>query len=154
MSNSFYRGRSADGRFELEVPYRGAELIDRPMYNKSSAFTLVERKAFGLEGLLPDRVSTIELQARRVYGNIVRKTEPIERYIGLAALQDRNEHLFYRVLLDNLEEFLPVVYTPTVGQAAREFSHIFRRARGVWITPGHRAGSRRSWPIIPSRVFA
>ncbi len=142
MSNSFYRGRSADGRFELEVPYRGAELIEQPMYNKSSAFTLEERRTFGLEGLLPDQVSTIELQARRVYGNIVRKIEPIEQYIGLAALQDRNEHLFYRVLLDNLEEFLPIVYTPTVGQAAREFSHIFRRARGVWITPGHRGRVR------------
>ncbi len=138
MSSSFYRGRSADGRFELEVPYRGAELIDQPMYNKSTAFTVEERKTFALDGLLPDRVSTMGLQARRVYGNIVRKSEPIERYIGLAALQDRNEHLFYRVLLDNLEEFLPIVYTPTVGQAALEFSHIFRRARGTWITPEHR----------------
>lgn len=138
MSSAFYRGRNADGRFELEVPYRGAELIDQPMYNKSTAFTLEERGTFGLDGLLPDQVSTMELQARRIHANIVRKTEPIEQYIGLAALQDRNEHLFYRVLLDNLEEFLPIVYTPTVGQASREFSHIFRRARGTWITPEHR----------------
>ncbi|MCP4202787.1 MAG: NAD-dependent malic enzyme [bacterium] len=138
MSSRFYRGRAPDGRLELEVPYRGVELIEQPMYNKSSAFTVEERRTFGLDGLLPDQVSTMELQARRVYDNIVRKSEPIERYIGLAALQDRNEHLFYRVLLDNLEEFLPIVYTPTVGQASREFSHIFRRARGTWITPEHR----------------
>lgn len=142
MSKSFYRGRAADGRLELEVPYRGVELIDQPMYNKSTAFTHEERKAFGLDGLLPEQVSTMELQARRVYANIVRKSEPIERYIGLGALQDRNEHLFYRVLLDNLEEFLPIVYTPTVGQASREFSHIFRRARGTWITPAHRGRVR------------
>src|SRR5206468_2518449 len=79
-------------------------------------------------------VSTLEQQARRAYGNIVRKSDPLERYIGLAALQDRNETLFYRLLVDHLEEFLPIVYTPTVGRAGQEFSHIFRRARGLWIT--------------------
>ncbi len=143
MAHSFYRGRDAQGRWELEVPFRGAELIDQPMYNKSSAFTAEERQLYGLSGLLPSAISTIGLQARRVYGNIVRKSEPLERYIGLAALQDRNEHLFYRVLLDHLEEFLPIVYTPTVGQASKEFSHIFRRARGVWITPKQRGRIRQ-----------
>ena len=143
MPRNFYRGRAADGRLAFEVPYRGAELIDQPMYKKSTAFTREERRTFALEGLLPDQVSTMELQARRVTANIVRKKEAIERYIGLAALQDRNEHLFYRVLLDNLEKFLPIVYTPTVGQASREFSHIFRRARGTWITPEHRGRIRQ-----------
>jgi malic enzyme len=105
------------------------------MYNKSTAFTAEEREAFGLSGLLPAAVSTMEQQAQRAYGNIARKTDALERYIGLAALQDRNEHLFYRVLLDHLEELVPIVYTPTVGRACQEFSRIFRRARGLWITP-------------------
>jgi len=105
------------------------------MFNKGSAFTREERSALGLEGLLPWACNTIEQQARRVYENLVRKTDPLERYIGLAALQDRNEHLFHHVLRDHLEELLPVVYTPTVGRACQDFSHIFRRARGLWITP-------------------
>ena len=127
-----------DGVPRLKVPYRGPQLLSQPMYNKSTAFTREERRAFGLEGLLPDAVSTLEQQSRRSYGNIVRKSEPLERYIGLAALQDRNETLFYRLLVDHLEEFLPIVYTPTVGRACQEFSHIFRRARGLWITPDDR----------------
>jgi malic enzyme len=88
--------------------------------------------------LLPSAVSTMEQQRDRVYENLARKTDPLERYIGLASLQDRNEHLFYHVLGEHLEEFLPIVYTPTVGRACQEFSHIFRRARGLWITPEHR----------------
>ena len=127
-----------DGMPRLKVPYRGPQLLSHPMYNKSTAFTREERHAFSLEGLLPDAVSTLEQQVRRAYGNIARKPDPLERYIGLAALQDRNETLFYRVLVEHLEEFLPIVYTPTVGRACQEFSHIFRRARGLWITPDDR----------------
>ncbi len=134
----FRLGKTADGRPCLEVPYRGFDLLLHPMYNKSSAFTSEERVAFGLEGLLPKVVSTMTLQAERAYGHIARKTDPLEQYIGLAALQDRNEHLFFRVLLDHLDELLPIVYTPTVGQASKRFSHIFRRGRGIWITPIHR----------------
>jgi malic enzyme len=126
-----------DGRGRVEVPLRGEALLHHPLFNKGTAFTRAERAQFGLEGLLPDAVSTMEQQARRVYANIMRKTDPLERYIGLAALQDRNEHLFYRVLSDHLEELLPIVYSPTVGQACREFSRIFRRARGLWLTPAH-----------------
>jgi len=135
---AYRRKRGADGRERAEVRLRGPQLLNHPMYNRSTSFTREERRELGLEGLLPDVVSTMEQQARRAYGNIVRKTEPLERYIGLAALQDRNEHLFYKVLGDHLEEFLPVVYTPTVGQACQQYSRIFRRARGLWITPEHK----------------
>ena len=135
---AFRRKRGADGRERIEVRLRGPQLLNHPMYNRSTAFTREERRQLGLEGLLPDVVSTMEQQARRAYGNIVRKSDPLERYIGMAALQDRNEHLFYRVLADHLEEFLPVVYTPTVGLACQQYSRIFRRARGLWITPEHK----------------
>jgi malic enzyme len=127
-----------DGRAHVVVPCRGPQLLSHSMYNKSTAFTREEREAFGLTGLLPDVVSTLQQQAARAYANIARKQDPLERYIGLGALQDRNEHLFYRVLVDHLEEFLPIVYTPTVGRACQMYSHIFRRARGLWITPRHR----------------
>ena len=130
--------RGEDGRAIVRVPYREHALLNHPMFNKSTAFTREERLRFGLDGLLPSAVSTMEQQAARAYGNIARKTDPLERFIGLAALQDRNEILFYRVLADHLEEFLPIVYTPTVGRACQEFSRIFRRARGLWITPAQR----------------
>jgi malic enzyme len=121
-----------------EVRHRGAELLRQPMLNKGTAFTAAERKQFGLQGLLPHAVSTMAEQAERAYRNIARKPGLLERYIGMVALQDRNEHLYYRVLADHLEDLLPVVYTPTVGEACAEFSHIFRRGRGLWITPGDR----------------
>jgi malate dehydrogenase (oxaloacetate-decarboxylating) len=135
---TFALRRDSTGRLSLEVPYRGTRLLRHPMYTKGTAFSQDERRAFGLDGLLPGAVSTMDQQVRRVYANITRKGDPLEKYIGLAALQDRNEHLFYRILSDHIEEFLPIVYTPTVGRACQEFSHIFRRARGLWITPGHR----------------
>ena len=135
---AYRRKKGADGRERVEVRLRGPQLLNHPMYNRATAFTRDERRELGLEGLLPDVVSSTEQQARRAYGNIVRKSEPLERYIGLAALQDRNEHLFYRVLGEHLEEFLPIVYTPTVGLACQQYSRIFRRARGLWITPEHK----------------
>jgi malic enzyme len=143
--------RDGLGRVRMEVPYRGAALLRHPLYSKGSAFSEEERVAFGLEGLLPQHVSTMEQQSHRVYENIGRKTDELEKYIGLAALQDRNEHLFYRVLLDHVEEFLPIVYTPVVGRACQDFSHIFRRARGLWITPGHRG---RIYDVLGSAPYA
>ena len=126
-----------DGRRVLRIPWRGARLLGHPMYNRGTAFSLDERELLGLTGLLPPTVTTLERQARRAYENIARKTDPLEKYIGLEAIQDRNEVLFYRVLLDHIDELLPIIYTPTVGLACREYSRIFRRARGVWISPRH-----------------
>jgi malic enzyme len=128
----------SDGGIRVRLPHRGTRLLAHAMYNKSTAFTREERAAFGLEGLLPPVVSTLAQQARRAYRQIAVKGEPLERYVGLAAIQDRNEVLFHRVLVDHLEEFLPIVYTPTVGEACRRYSEIFRRARGIWVTPAHR----------------
>ncbi len=122
----------------VRVRCRGGDVLSNPRLNKGSAFTPEERAALGLEGLLPPQVCTIEQQVQRAYQNIVRKSDPLEQYLGLVSLQDRNETLFYRLLFDHLEQFLPIAYTPTVGLACQRFSHIYRRQRGLWITPEHR----------------
>src|SRR5205085_10388392 len=97
-----YLMRKEYGQLHLGVPLRGARLLTHPLFNKGTAFSRSERAGFALEGLLPDAVSTMEQQARRAHANIVRKDDALERYIGLAALQDRNEHLFHRVLAAHL----------------------------------------------------
>jgi len=114
---------------------RGSHLLDSGRHNKSTAFTLDEREALGLRGLLPYNVSGQGTHQKRALGNLRRKAYDIEKYIFLSALQDRNEKLFYRLVMDNIEEIMPLIYTPTVGQACKEFAHIYRRSQGFYITP-------------------
>jgi malate dehydrogenase (oxaloacetate-decarboxylating)(NADP+) len=112
----------------------GVAVLRDPAFNKSTAFTEAERDALGIRGLLPPQVTTIEEQLVRVLGNIRRKPTNLDKYIFLAGLQDRNMTLFFRVILENIEELMPIVYTPTVGQACLEYSNILRRPHGVFIT--------------------
>jgi malic enzyme len=128
--------RTKDG-YQLNVPISGVELLRHPLYNKGTAFTQAERKRFKLEGLLPSRNNDIDTQVERTFNTIMFNEDPVGRHIGFAALHDRNEHLFYRILSMHLEELMPIVYTPTVGKASQYFSRLFRRARGIWITPEH-----------------
>jgi malic enzyme len=129
--------KTGDGGYQLRVPKKASSLLRYPLYNKGTGFTAAERKRFGLEGLLPAQINDIDTQARRVYHSIMFNKDPVGRHIDLAALQDRNEHLYYKVLQLHLEELMPIVYTPTVGKASEYFSRVFRRARGIWITPDH-----------------
>ena len=118
----------------LADPPRGIDLLDNPLLNKGTAFSDAERTRFGLHGLLPPQVETLDEQAGRAYGAYKRKDDDLERHIYLRALQDTNEVLFYRLLLDHIAEMTPMVYTPVVAQACEQFSHIYRRPRGLFIS--------------------
>jgi len=123
--------------------------------NKSTAFTVEEREKWGLRGLLPAHVSTMEEQKERVLETIRRKAFGIDRYIAFQALQNRNERLYYRTLIDHIDELMPIVYTPTVGQACREYAHIFGQPRGFYVTPDDRSEVRTNldnWPEKEVRV--
>ncbi|MGI9223029.1 MAG: oxaloacetate-decarboxylating malate dehydrogenase, partial [Woeseiaceae bacterium] len=115
----------------------GTDLLRSPIYNKGIAFSDEERRRFGIEGMLPPQHNDIETQADRTYHTICFNPDPVGRNIDLGLLQNRNEVLFYKILSTHLEELMPVVYTPTVGAASHFYSHVFRRARGVFITPDH-----------------
>jgi malate dehydrogenase (oxaloacetate-decarboxylating)(NADP+) len=134
----------------------GIDLLHNPALNKGTAFTEEERDALGLRGLLPPHVHTQEEQVLRVMENFQRKPNNLERYIHLIALQDRNETLFYRVVLDHIEEMMPIIYTPTVGQGCQEYGHIFRRPRGLYIAAndkGRVAEVLRNWPCSDVRII-
>lgn len=118
----------------IETALSGQQLLADPFLNKGSAFPEDERRAFGLTGLLPPHVSTMEEQLRRTYENYQTKDSALEKFIFLAALQDRNETLYYRLVQTHITEMVPIIYTPTVGEACQRYSHIFRRARGLYLS--------------------
>ena len=113
---------------------RGMDLLDSPLLNKATAFSEAERNEFGLHGLLPPQIETLDEQVARAYEAFEKKDTDLERHIYLRALQDTNEVLFYRLLLDHIAEMMPLVYTPTVALACEQFSHIYRRPRGLFIS--------------------
>jgi len=134
----------------------GLHLLHDPVLNKGTAFNEEERDALGLRGLLPPRVHSQEEQILRILENMRAKSSDLERYIFMLALQDRNETLFYRAVLDHLDEMLPIIYTPTVGRACQEYGHIFRRPRGVFISirdSGRIAKVLGNWPYKDVRVI-
>lgn len=132
--------RGTDGKWIMaDIPKRGHALLTDPLLNKGTAFSEREREIFELEGVLPHEITDRERQVRRGYEHIQdRGDNPLEKYVSMMSLMDRNETLFYQVLAEHVEELLPIVYTPTVGHAAVKYSHLFRRGRGLWITPDHR----------------
>ncbi len=121
---------------------RGVQVIQDRLLNKGTAFTQAERDALDLNGLLPAHISSPEEQLQRAYRAVTAHDEPLERYVDLLALADRNEHLFYSLLMTHMAEMMPIVYTPTVGLACQHFSHVFQRARGLWLTPDMRGNMR------------
>lgn len=135
---------------------RNVRLLLDKRATKVTAFTRKEREEMGLRGLLPYAVSTQEEQMQRTMNHIRRKESNIEKYIFLSALQERNERLFYRTVIDHIEEVMPLIYTPTVGQACKEFSHIFRHTQGFYITPDDRGEIEKildNWPEKDVRVI-
>jgi malate dehydrogenase (oxaloacetate-decarboxylating) len=118
----------------LEVPLTGQTLLDNTVFNKGTAFSPAERREFGLLGLLPPRVDSLDEQVIRMYEQFLHKQSDLERHIFLRHLQDQNETLFYRLLQKNLTTMLPLVYTPTVGAVCQHFSHILREPRGLFIS--------------------
>lgn len=140
------------GRSEtvVETSLTGQLLLDNPLLNKGSAFPEGERREFSLLGLLPQHCSTVAEQLARTYENYRRKETDLERYVFLTALQDRNETLFYRLLQEHISEMMPIIYTPTVGDGCRQYSHVFRRPRGLYISYPQRDEIRAILDNAPS----
>lgn len=146
---------TADKPVPENFPY-GFDLLHNPLYNRGTGFSAAEREAFGIKGLLPPRVLPMKDQAARILENLRKKPTDLEKYVYLIDLEDRNETLFYRILIDNLDELMPIVYTPTVGQACQQYGHIFRRPRGIYIASedhGQIHELLANWPIDDIRVI-
>src|SRR4051812_26930560 len=153
VSSRLPSGLSAWG---APLQQRAAALLTDPLLNKGTAFTERERDALGLRGLLPPRVFTLEEQVERSLAAVRRKTDALEKYIYLTNLQNRNEVLFYRLVLDHVEEMVPLIYTPTVAQACLEYGAFYRRSRGLFITlreRGRVAEILRQWPHEGARLI-
>jgi len=134
----------------------GIEYLKNPRLNKGTAFTVEERDSLGLHGILPPAVSDLEQQVERGMTNFRQKSSDIDRYIFLSALQKRNERLYFRLLIEHIEELMPVVYTPTVGQACQEFASIFRETSGFYISldnKGHMYDLLANWPEDDVRLI-
>ena len=134
----------------------GIALLRNAAQTKSTAFTPDERERYQLRGLLPANAGSMESQLDRVLTNLRRKENDIEKYIFLSALQDRNERLFYRLVIDNIREIMPLIYTPTVGQACKEFANIFRSEKGFYVTAADRGRIREildHWPHKDIRII-
>ncbi len=141
---------------ENKAHLRGIDVLRDPDVNKSTAFTAEERERLGLRGLLPPAISTQHMQITRVLENLRRQSSDIDRYIFLRALQGRNRRLFYRTVIDHIEEIMPIIYTPTVGEACLEFAHIYRHTRALFITPDDRGDIPRllaNWEKEDIRVI-
>ncbi len=140
----------------METDQRGVMLLKNPLTNKALAFTRQERAALGLDGLLPCQVRTIQQQIDMALAQVRAKEDELQKYIFLASLLERNEVLFYRVLVENLPELMPLVYTPTVGAACQQYSHIVRDVRGLWLTPDDIddiPGRLRNYPFDDVRLI-
>ncbi|MBT4883473.1 MAG: oxaloacetate-decarboxylating malate dehydrogenase, partial [Glaciecola sp.] len=118
----------------LYIPYSGPALLETPLLNKGSAFSEIERKTFNLMGLLPPRYESIDEQVERAYMQYSSFTDPLNKHIYLRNIQDTNETLFYKLVQANIEEMMPIIYTPTVGDACEKFSDIYRSSRGLFIS--------------------
>ncbi len=139
-----------------EPTQTGVDLLRNPAQTKSTAFTAEERERYRLRGLLPANAGSMQGQLERVLTNLRRKENDIEKYIFLSALQDRNERLFYRLVIDNIGEIMPLIYTPTVGQACKEFANIFRSEKGFYVTADDRGRIRKildNWPHKDIRII-
>ena len=134
MPSADYDQDTTDPNAPIRIKARGRAVLSNPTTNRGTAFTHEERSALGLVGLMPTGVSTMEKQTRRTYEQFRRGSTPLAKYLHLAQLRDRNEVLFYNLLSSNLEEMLPIVYTPTIGEAIERFSHEYNRPRGVFLS--------------------
>ena len=131
-----------------ELP-KGSQILHEPLLNKGTGFTAKERKSLDLVGLLPPTILTIEEQKDRIMENFHTKQDELEKYIFMIALQDRNETLFYRTVIDEIETMMPIIYTPTVGKACQKYGQIFRRPRGLFISANDRGNINSllgNWP--------